>query len=246
MKIRNPYTSYSSHIWIKSTKPKNLFHAQTVGTRSRHKINPATVLTIVMFFRVTREGINILSQTTCLKNTQTIGQTWASPYLKFRDKGNHGSSAWMPPCFENRSATEQILLLLDLNTFCAAAKLSFPRLYSFAHCSRWQHITACFCECDKEDLALEIHTVCEIPNGSSKGMDESYQVSLSHPVYRLRKTSQMEAEQHTTSLSQALRVVEINSMNENVLYDSLLWSRVPSKADIHPPILKQMFSTVLL
>lgn len=49
---------------------ESLLPAQTVGTTSRHKINPATVLTVVMAFRVTREGINILSQTTCLKNTQ--------------------------------------------------------------------------------------------------------------------------------------------------------------------------------
>lgn len=73
--------------------------------------------------------------------------------------------------------------------FFVVARLSFPRLYPFAHCSCWQHITAWLCECDKEDLALEMHTVCEIPNESSKGMDESYQVLLSHPMYRLRKTS---------------------------------------------------------
>jgi len=80
-----------------------------------------------------------------------------------------------------------------------------------------------------------MRTVCEIPNESSEGTDESYQVLLSHPVKGLRKTSQLQAEQQTTSLSQTLGVLEINSKNENVLYDSLLRSRVPLKANICPP-----------
>lgn len=71
MKIRNPYT-YALHLYMKKkhqTK-ESLSHEQTVGTRSRHKRNPAIMLTVVMDFRVTRKGINILSQTTRLKNTQ--------------------------------------------------------------------------------------------------------------------------------------------------------------------------------
>lgn len=39
-----------TYIWIKSTKPKNLLHAQTAGRRSRHQRNPAAVLTVVMGF----------------------------------------------------------------------------------------------------------------------------------------------------------------------------------------------------
>lgn len=136
-------------------------------------------------------------------------------------------------------------MLLGLNTFCAEAKLFLSNTLPHCICSCWQHITACFCELDKEDLALEIDAVCEIQMKVAKDwMKATKCCSATLCIIWGRQASCKQK-----SKQACLRLLGQQQLTQwtEMCCDCLSRSRAPSKANNCPPnIESNIFQCVAL